>query len=113
MFGFVQGTLYLVIAVGAFAFEGWALIDALRHASGAYPAAGKQTKGLWGGILGGATAIGFLALPYPFGAPRVSALGLLGIAAVVAAGVYAANVRPALGNVGRSSRPRRDKRGGW
>jgi hypothetical protein len=113
MFGFVQGTLYLVIAIGAFAFEGWALIDALRHSSGAYPAAGKQSKGLWGGILAGATAIGFLALPYPFGAPRVSALGILGIAALAAAGIYAASVRPALRSVGKTSRPRREQRGGW
>ena len=77
MFAFIQGSIYLVLAIAAFAFEGWALIDALRHTSGAYVAAGKQTKALWGGILGLAATIGFLALPYPLGAARVGALGIL------------------------------------
>ena len=113
MFGSIQNGVYFVIAVGAFVFEAWALIDALRYPAGAYLAAGKQSKGLWGGLLGGATAVGFLGLPGPLGLSRLSAIGILGIAAIVAAGVYATGVRPALQSIGRSPRRTRPQRGGW
>jgi hypothetical protein len=113
IFGSIQYGVLLVISIGAFAFEAWALIDALRYPAGVYEAAGKQTRGLWAALLGGATVVGFLGLPYPLGFAPASALGILGIAAIAAAGVYAAGVRPALRAIGRSPRQRRDRRGGW
>jgi hypothetical protein len=112
-FGSIQNGVVFVISVGAFVFEGWALIDALRYSGSAYAAAGKQTRALWGGLLGGATVIGFLGLPYPLGFAPASALGILGLAAIAAAAVYAAGVRPALRAVGRTPRQGRDRRGGW
>ena len=113
MFGTVQAGVVLIIAVGAFAFEAWALIDAARHSPGAYIAAGKQTKALWVGILAGATVIGFLGLPCPLGLSFTSAISFLGIAAIAAAGIYAAGVRPALRAAGPGPRRSRDERGGW
>ena len=113
VFGSIQYGLLFVISIGAFAFEVWALIDAIRYPAGAYVAAGKQSKGLWGGLLGGAAAIGFLCLPHPLGIALASALGFLGLAAIAAAAVYTVGVRPALRAIGRTPRRRRDQRGGW
>lgn len=113
MFGAIQGGVVFVIAIGAFIFEAWALIDASRYPTGAYLAAGKQTKPLWVGILVGATIVGFLGLPYPLGLSYTSAISLLGLAAIAVAGIYAAGVRPALRSVGRGHRRTRDQRGGW
>ena len=102
----LQYLILLVLAVGAFAVEVWALVDALRHSSGAFVAAGKLTKQRWLIILGVALAFGILSLP-----PGGSFLGpllLLNVAAVVAAAVYLTDVRPAVrgmrgrGNGGRS-----------
>lgn len=113
MFGVLQSGIVLVLAVGAFAFEAWALVDSLRHAPGAYLASGKQTKALWVGILSGASVVGFLGLPYPLGLSYTSVISFLGIAAIAGAGIYAAGVRPALRSIGRDPRPRRQQRGGW
>jgi hypothetical protein len=113
LFGTIQQGVVFVISVGAFVFEAWALIDALRYSNSAYEAAGKQTRTLWGALLGAATVIGFLGLPYPLGVPLASALGFLGIAAIVAAAVYAFGVRPALHSTGRRPPQTRNKRGGW
>ena len=112
-FGSIQNGVVFLISVGACAFEAWALIDALRYPGAAYATAGKQTKALWGGLLGGATVIGFLGLPYPLGLAPASALGFLGLGAVAAAAVYSAGVRPALRAIGRTPRQGRDRRGGW
>jgi hypothetical protein len=113
MFGALQAGVVFVLAIGAFAFEAWALIDALRHAPGAYVAASKQTKAFWVVILAGATVVGFLGLPYPLGLSFTSVISFLGIAAIAGAGVYAASVRPALRSVGPGPRRSRDQRGGW
>lgn len=113
MFGAIQGGVVLIIAIGAFVFEAWALIDASRYPPGAYPAAAKQTKPLWVGILVGATIVGFLGLPYPLGLSYTSAISFLGIAAIAAASIYAAGVRPALRSVDRGPRRTRDQHGGW
>ena len=88
----LQYFIVLVLAVGAFAIEVWALVDALRHSAGAYTAAGKLTKPIWLAILGVATAFGILGLP---GGP-LDSLGFLAIIGVVAAAVYLTDVRPAV-----------------
>ncbi len=113
VFASVQLAVYFFIAVGAFVFEAWALIDALRYPAGAFTAAGKQSKPLWVGLLAGATAVGFLSLPAPVGVSFTNALGFVSLAGIAAAGVYAVGVRPALRAIGRGPRPRRDQRGGW
>ena len=103
----LQYLILLVLAVGAFAIEVWALVDALRQPSAAFTAAGKLTKPVWLAIVGVAAALGFLALPI-FGGGAISSLGFLSLIAVVAAAVYLTDVRPAVrqmrgrGNSGRS-----------
>ncbi len=119
IFGTVQTWLFLVLSVAAFAAEGWALIDALRHRAGAYVAAGKNTKPVWITILTVAIVIGFLGLPYPIGIPFSGPFNIAGLAAIAAAIIYLAGVRPAV-RAHRQSVPRkrgrgrkRDNRGGW
>lgn len=95
----VQGYVLLLLTLVALAIEVAALLDALRHRPDAYVAAGKRTKGFWVAVTGVGTALGFVSL---------GGFGLLGIIGVVAAGVYLADVRPALRQVqgrGGSSGP--------
>jgi hypothetical protein len=84
----LQNLIVLVLGVAALATEVYAFFDALRHRADAYTAAGKLTKQKWTLILGVAMLLGFVVF--------VSPLGLIGIAAFVAAAVYLADVRPAL-----------------
>jgi hypothetical protein len=105
----VQYFIVLVLAVGAFALEVWALVDAARHPASSYTAAGKLTKPKWLGILGVATAFGFLGLPIG-GGGVLNSLGFLALIAVVAAAVYLTDVRPAVRGMrgrgtGRNSGP--------
>lgn len=97
LFSTVQGTLLLVLGVVALACEVFALVDALRHRTEAYTAAGKRTKTFWVIVLVVALAIGIITI--------FNVLGFVGIIAFVAAAVYLADVRPALRQVtGRGGR---------
>lgn len=106
----IQVYLFLLIALVAFGIELWALIDAARRPAQAFSYAGKRTKQFWVWLLVGASTAGFLGLPPPIG------IGLLPtflmIVAVVPAGVYLADVRPAVSGYG-GGRRRRPPGGGW
>ena len=82
---------YFFLALGfvAFGVEAFALIDAIRRPSQAFPATGKRTKGLWLTILGVAVVVGLAGVVY-----RVGPTSILPVAAFVAAAVYLADVRP-------------------
>ncbi|ACQ81653.1 putative integral membrane protein [Beutenbergia cavernae DSM 12333] len=95
--GSIQVYLFLAIALVGLGLEVWALVDAARHKSGTYTAAGKLTKGKWVAILVAAVVIGFLGIPAPIG---VGLPIILTLAAIVPAGVYLADVRPALRQYG-------------
>ncbi|MFK5582414.1 MULTISPECIES: DUF2516 family protein [unclassified Serinicoccus] len=86
-----QNLLQIVIGAGLFAMMVWALVDCARTRPDAFVAASKRTKTFWLLLTGGATAIGFIFLFSPF--------NLFNIVAVVAAGVYLADVRPAVRSV--------------
>lgn len=88
MFGQVQGLLALVLGLGALAMQLFALVDAVRQRPDAYVAAGKRSKNFWLILTGVAAAIGVIFVANP--------LNLFSLLAVVAAGVYLADVRPAL-----------------
>jgi len=83
--------LYLVVQLLLTVAVLWALGDAATRPAGAFPAAGKQTKVIWLAILGVAALVVVPGLLVGGGS-----LGLLGIASAVAAGVYLADVRPAV-----------------
>ena len=98
--GTLQDLVVLALALAAFVLQLFALFDALRQRRDAFPAAGKQTKRLWVILLVIAAAVGFASL---LGGP-LGPLNLLNIVAVVIAGVYLADVRPAVrGGTGQSS----------
>jgi hypothetical protein len=87
----LQGLLLLILGVAVLAMTVFALVDALRHRSDAFTAAGKLTKPIWCAILGVAVIIAIIRVTY--------ILDIFGILCVVAAGVYLADVRPALRNI--------------
>ena len=114
MFGTLQNLIVFVISLAALVGAIWALIDALRYPNQAYVSAGKQTKVLWGVILGVASAITLVYLPWPPGRGGMGILGLLGIAATVAVIYFFVGVRPKLREhhtPGSSRGP--VNRGGW
>ncbi|HET7476936.1 MAG TPA: DUF2516 family protein [Dermatophilaceae bacterium] len=84
----VQGYVALALGVAALGMEAFALVDAARHRPDAFVAAGKRTKGFWLAVTGVAAAVGLLSVASP--------LNLFSLLGVVGAGVYLADVRPAL-----------------
>ncbi|RNI23799.1 DUF2516 family protein [Flexivirga caeni] len=102
----LQETVAVVLGVALFAMQLFALIDCIRQRPDAFPAAGKKTKQLWLIITGIACVVGFLMI--------LSPISIFEIAAVVAAGVYLADVRPALHQVtGRAGRNNSGPYGPW
>lgn len=87
-----QSFVLLVLNVGALALAVYALVDALRRPAPAFEQAGKRTKTFWSVLLGVATALAFVSVG--------GDIGLLVIVSVVAAGVYLADVRPAVRSYG-------------
>lgn len=85
----------MILGVVALALELWAFADCLRHKPTLFEAASKRTKMFWLALTGVALAIGALTVM-----TGGSSLGLFGIAAVTAASVYLADVRPALREAG-------------
>lgn len=103
--GTLQAWLMLAIGLLALGVMVFAFVDALRQRTDAFTAAGKLTKPIWLGILGVAVAIGIIFVLGPF--------SIFNLIAFVAAGVYLADVRPAVraisGGGGNSGGPY----GGW
>ena len=66
------------------------IVDALRRPSAAFVAASKQTKPIWLIITGVASAIGLGTAA----STGFAAIGILSVAAFVAAAVYLTDVRP-------------------
>lgn len=104
MIGVIQLYLFLLLALVAFALEVWALVHALRMPARSFESADKRTKTFWSAILGAAALLGFLSIPPPIGVSVLPVLFML--AAVVPAGIYLADVRPAVARY--SGRNRRD-----
>lgn len=87
----VQATIALVLGVALLAACVYAFVDSMMRKPDAYAAAGKLTKGKWAAITGVGALFALLVVQAP--------LGLFGILAAVTAGVYFADVRPALREV--------------
>ena len=85
----LQGLVLLALGLVALALQIYALADAVRQRADGFVAAGKQTKQIWLIILGVAVAIGFVTITNP--------LNFFDLIAFVAAAVYLADVRPAVG----------------
>ncbi|WP_205164016.1 DUF2516 family protein [Arthrobacter roseus] len=88
----IQFYLYLALGLVALGIEVWALIDCVRRKPEYFDAAFKKTKGFWLGMTGGSVAVGVLGV-IGSGLPFML---LLQLAAVIAASVYLADVKPAM-----------------
>jgi Protein of unknown function (DUF2516) len=96
IFGSIQALIMFAFGIAALGLSLFGLIDALRHRPDAFTAAGKRTKNFWLLVLGVAVALSILSV--------YRAFSITWILAVVGAGIYAADVRPALRRVmGRGS----------
>jgi hypothetical protein len=96
------GLLFVILALATFALKAAALIDAALQKEAAFPAADKQSKMVWLGILGAATGLQLLMGPANlFGVGFLG--GIINLAGIVAAIVYFVDVRPAVRSLGRGS----------
>lgn len=108
----VEQAVFFILALVALGLEVWALLDCVRHKSGAFEATGKRTKTFWLALTGGATFVGVISL-FSSGGGIFGTLGLFGLAAVVAASVYLADVRPAVKDAGRGGSRNTGPYGPW
>ena len=89
---YVTGLICAAVAV-------WAFVDCLIRKAPMFEARSKRTKGFWLGITGAAAFVTVLGVVLPQGSGFIfgfGGYGLFNIAAVTAAGVYLADVRPAV-----------------
>ncbi|SNY81320.1 Protein of unknown function [Nocardia amikacinitolerans] len=91
----LTGLILLVLWLVALGATIFALIHAIRQRPDAFTAVDKQTKPIWLAILGAAL---LLLLLSPAG------LGLLAFVAIIATGIYLADVRPKVDEVQRGPR---------
>lgn len=103
MIAIIQSFLFLGLALVAFGLAAWALIDAAIRPSSAFTTAEKRTKGFWCGVLALAALLAFLGIPSGGGGGTLLLMLLGGIPA----GVYLADVRPAVSRYSRGSGPHR------
>lgn len=92
---------FWALAVAALIVELWAFVDAMRRPTAAFPAAGKQTKPLWLIILGVAGAIGLYSAASTGSSGIRVVVGILPVAAFIAAAIYLVDVRPKVREIGR------------
>lgn len=100
-----QTHIVLVLGVAALGLEIYAFVDAARRRPDAFVAAGKRTKNFWMLVSGLAVLVGFVSV--------FSVLSIFGLLAVVAAGVYLADVKPALDRVMGRGRSQGGPYGPW
>ena len=92
----MQGYVSLIVLVVMLGIKGFAFVSSLLFSGEAYSAAGKLTKPAWCAILGLGFAAQVIFMRSPF--------GILNLAAIIAAFVYLADVRPALREMTRGRR---------
>ena len=110
MIATLQAWIYLGLYLFVFVLCVVALVDVLRRTPKAFLDAGKRTKSFWLGVLIAATLVAFVAIPGPIGLGLLSFLALM---SAVAAGVYLADVRPAVSRYSGGGRGSRGQQGGW
>ncbi len=91
----VTGLIVLVLWLLAFGATIFALIHALRQRPDAFTAVDKLTKPIWLAILG--VAVLLLLLSF-------AGLGLFAFIAIIATGIYLADVRPKVDEIQRGPR---------
>lgn len=108
----VEQAVFFILALVALGLELWAVADCVRRPANAFEATGKRTKAFWMALTGGAALIGVISF-FGSGGGFFGTLGLFGLAAVVAASVYLADVRPAVKDAGRGGSRNSGPYGPW
>ncbi|RKW69820.1 DUF2516 family protein [Galactobacter caseinivorans] len=84
----------------------WAFLDCVRRPAANFQSMGKLTKKAWVAITGVAAVVTFFSFWFAFQAVWAfggsAGVGIFTLAAAVAAGVYLADVRPAVSGKGSS-----------
>ena len=88
----IEAWITIGLAFVAFGIELYAFVHAVLQRPDAYEAAGKRTKGFWTLVTALCVLAGFVTL-VAFGG---AAFGIISLVAVVGAGVYLADVKPAI-----------------
>jgi uncharacterized membrane protein YeiB len=101
----IQVVVFLALYLVVFLMCVVALVDAARRRPKAFLDAGKRTKRFWILVLVAALAVSFVAIPWPAG---IGQLHFVALGSAVAAGVYLADVRPAVDRYSGGG-----PRGGW
>lgn len=96
----VLDLVFWVLSIAAFGMSGYALFHGARTPARAFPMAGKRTKRFWLIILVFAALFSFSSAVGYFGI-GLGQLNIFAIASVIAAGVYLADVKPAVSEVGK------------
>jgi len=107
----IQAFVFLTLALVIFGVCLWAFVDVLRRPAAAFPWASKRSRGFWLAITAAATAISFVTIPAPIGVSFLDPI--FGFAAAVAAGIYLADVRPAVRGYHAPGRGSSGRGGGW
>ena len=87
---FLTDWILWIIGFGTLIVSAWAFIDCIRARPDAFPAIGRQSKGMWLALTGGATLVSLATF---------SPIGILGIASIVIAGVYLLDIRPKIAEI--------------
>jgi len=87
---FLTHWILWIIGFGTLVVSAWAFIDCIRARPDAFPAIGRQSKGMWLALTGGATLVSLATF---------SPIGILGIASIVIAGVYLLDIRPKIAEI--------------
>jgi hypothetical protein len=86
----LTNAILMVIGLATLVASAWAFIHCLRTRPDAFPAIGRQSKGLWLALTGGATLVSLA---------QFSPIGILGIASIVIASVYLLDIRPKIAEI--------------
>ncbi|MGO4383826.1 DUF2516 family protein [Specibacter sp. RAF43] len=111
-------TFLILVALGAVALgvQVWALSDCLRTPTTDFQRVYKRTKAFWGGLTGVSAFFGFVYLLGPVMTLSVPSMGmgmLFNLAGATVAGVYLADVRPALQEVRGRGTGRQNRGSSW
>lgn len=110
---------FVLVALGllALGIQVWALSDALRTSAGDFERVNRKTKTFWTALTAGSGFFGFIYVIVPLMSLSVPSMGMgmiLSLAGATVAGVYLADVRPALAEVrGGRGRGHQNRGSSW
>ncbi|MHA7177221.1 DUF2516 family protein [Arthrobacter sp. Sr24] len=102
LLNFVEFFILVALGLLALGIQVWAFADCLRTPPSVFERVYKRNKTFWTALTGGASFFGFLYIIGPVTSLTVPPMGIMmlfTLAGVTAAGVYLADVRPALAEI--------------